>query len=75
VPAELERSKLVDQLVEAAAKHVKSFGATEVTLALDGLARLRCQPSCFAGCSCAAGDCLMMSLEVVDGVAVEHGFQ
>ena len=45
MPAELERSKLVDHLVEAAAKHVKSFGATEVTLALDGLARLRCQPS------------------------------
>jgi hypothetical protein len=42
--AELERSKLVEQLIEAASKHVASFGATEVTLALDGLARLRAQP-------------------------------
>ena len=42
--AELERSKLVDQLIEVAAKHVRSFGAAEVSLALDGLARLRCQP-------------------------------
>ena len=34
----------MDQLIEATAKHVKSFGAAEVSLALDGLARLRCQP-------------------------------
>ena len=44
VHSELERSKLVDQLVDATAKHVKTFGAAEVSLALDGLARLRCQP-------------------------------
>lgn len=30
---------------------------------------------CFARCSCAAGDCLMIALEIVDGVAIEHGFQ
>ena len=42
--AALERSKLVEQLIEAASKHVASFGATEATLALDGLARLRAQP-------------------------------
>ena len=29
----------------------------------------------FARCSCAAGDCLMIALEIVDGVAIEHGFQ
>ena len=34
----------MDQLIEVAAKHVRSFGAAEVSLALDGLARLRCQP-------------------------------
>lgn len=34
----------MDQLMEVAAKRVRSFGAAEVSLALDGLARLRCQP-------------------------------
>ena len=34
----------MDQLLEVAAKRVRSFGAAEVSLALDGLARLRCQP-------------------------------
>ena len=42
--AELGRAKLVEQLIEAASKHVTSFNSTEVTLALDGLARLRAQP-------------------------------
>ena len=42
--AELKASQLVEQLVDGAARHVKSFGATDVALVLDGLARLRIQP-------------------------------
>ena len=42
--AELKASQLVEQLVDGAARHVRSFGATDVALVLDGLARLRIQP-------------------------------
>lgn len=42
--AELKASRLVEQLVDGAAQHVKRFGATDVALVLDGLARLRIQP-------------------------------
>lgn len=43
--AELEQSGLVESLVNSAAASVQSFGASEVTLTLDGLARLKHQPS------------------------------
>ena len=42
--AELKASRLVEELVDGAAQHVKRFGATDVALVLDGLARLRIQP-------------------------------
>ena len=45
VCSELERSGLVKSLVDSAAASVQQFGASEVTLVLDGLARLRHQPS------------------------------
>ena len=42
--AELKASQLVEKLVHGTAQHVKSFGASDVALVLDGLARLRIQP-------------------------------
>lgn len=41
VLAALEQSGTLDQLVALAAKHVASFGPSELTFVLDGMARLR----------------------------------
>lgn len=41
----LEQSGLIEQLLQIIGEDVGAFGATEVTLTLDGLARLRQQPS------------------------------
>ncbi|BDA42855.1 hypothetical protein COCOBI_03-7480 [Coccomyxa sp. Obi] len=42
--AALEQSGLIERLLQIIGENVGSFGATEVTLTLDGLARLRQQP-------------------------------
>ncbi len=41
----LEQSGLIERLLQIIGDNVGAFGATEVTLTLDGLARLRQQPS------------------------------
>ncbi|CAL8467505.1 g7043 [Coccomyxa elongata] len=43
--AALEQSGLIERLLQIIGEDVGAFGATEVTLTLDGLARLRQQPS------------------------------
>lgn len=45
LPAALEESGLIERLLEIAANKVTAFGATEVTLTLDGLARLKQRPA------------------------------